>query len=292
MCSSDLACGEGPNGRRQEYDWDAFVGVVRARQPGAVIFSDVGPDVRWVGNEAGYAAETSWYTFDRAGHAPGSKIPGQTAGHPDGAEWIPPECDVSIRPGWYYHPEQDAQVKSVAKLLDIWHGSVGRGACLLLNLPVDRRGLVHENDVAALMGLRRALDELYATDLARAAGAHASSVWSGDPRYAARLVTDGDPRTFWTPAADDAAAELTVELGRSRRFDRIVLGEYLPLGQRVAAFTVEARLDGRWRQWASATTIGRKRILVAASIEAEAVRVRCLGKAAPALAMLELYLGE
>ena len=151
---------------------------------------------------------------------------------------------------------------------------------------------MHENDVAALMGLRGALDELYAIDLARGAGAHASSVWGGDPRYAARLATDGDPATFWAPAANDTAPELTVELGQPRRFDRIVLGEHLPLGQRVAAFTVEARVDGQWRQWGSATTIGRKRILVAAPIEADAVRVRCLGKGSPALALIEVYRGE
>jgi alpha-L-fucosidase len=291
----DGACGEGPNGKRQEYDWDRFVGVVRERQPNAVIFSDVGPDVRWVGNEQGYAAETSWYAFDRAGYAPGATIPGQTSGHPDGADWIPPECDVSIRPGWYYHPDQDDDVKSVAKLLDIWHGSVGRGASLLLNLPVDRRGLVHENDVAALMGLRHALDELYAIDLARgphAAVAHGTSVWGGDPRYAARNALDGDPATYWTPAADDPAPALVVELAAPARFDRVVLGEHLPLGQRVAAFTVEARVDGRWHHWTSATTIGRKRIAIAAPIEADAVRVRCLGKGAPALALLELYLEE
>jgi len=295
----DGACGEGPNGKRQEYDWPAFVGVVRELQPGAVIFSDVGPDVRWVGNERGYAAETSWATFDAEGFEPGMSIPGQTSGHPDGAAWIPPEADVSIRPGWYYHLGEDDDVKSVAKLLDIWHGSVGRGACLLLNLPVDRRGLVHTNDVAALNGLRAELDRLYANDLARHRGAsadsteaHATSVWAGDPRYAARNAIDGDPATYWTPAAGDAAPALVVELGTRRRFDRIELGEHLPLGQRVAAFTVEARVDETWRQWASATTIGRKRILIAAPIEADAVRVRCLGKGAPALATLALYEGE
>jgi alpha-L-fucosidase len=318
----DGACGEGPNGRRQEYDWDAFVGAVRALQPDAAIFSDVGPDVRWVGNERGYAAETSWYPFDRAGYAPGMTIPGQTAGHPDGAEWIPPECDVSIRPGWYYHAAEDDDVKSVDELLAIWHGSVGRGANLLLNLPVDRRGLVHANDVAALRGLRARLDELYGEDLARASSAgedassvqahasspqahasstqahasstqaHASSIWSADPRYAARAAIDGDPATYWTPAADDPAPHLVVELGAPTRFDRVVLGEHLPLGQRVAAFTVEARVDGAWRAWASATTIGRKRIVIAAPVEADAVRVRCLGKGAPALARLELVRGD
>ena len=286
----DGACGEGPNGKRQVYDWPGFIGVVREHQPGAVIFSDVGPDVRWVGNERGFAAETSWSTFQPEGYEPGMTIPGQTEGHPGGPVWLPPEADVSIRPGWYYHPDQDDDVKTVEQLLAIWHGSVGRNANLLLNLPVDRRGLVHEHDVEALMGLRRALDGIYAADLARGSFAHASSVHGAEPRFAASRALDGDPATYWAAAADDATPSLTVELGAERTFDRVLLREPIALGQRVESFRLEARSGGRWEPLAAGTTVGRKRILLHDPRTADALRLTVDGfRGAPLVSALELY---
>lgn len=289
----DGACGEGPNGKRQVYDWPSFVGVVREHAPNAVIFSDAGPDIRWVGNERGFSAETSWGTLLRDELEPGTpRYAELTEGHENGTHWVPAEADVSIRPGWYYHPDQDDQVKSLEHLLEIWHGSVGRNANLLLNLPVDRRGLVHENDAARLMELRAALDAIYAEDLARGAGAHASSVHGGDPRFAARHAVDGDPATYWTPGGGGAAASLVVELGRTVRFDRVVLEEHLPLGQRVRSFGIDVRRGMDWERVATGTTIGNKRILILGEpVEGEALRLEVLdGKAAPALENLELYL--
>src|SRR5260221_5086098 len=125
----DGACGEGPNGKKQEYDWPRFTALVRKLQPQAVIFSDVGPDVRWVGNENGFAGETCWGMISPEGKVPGIGAPSESelnAGRIDGTTWIPAECDVSIRPGWCYHASQDGQLKSLEQLLEIWYASVGR----------------------------------------------------------------------------------------------------------------------------------------------------------------------
>lgn len=174
----DGANGEGPNGKRQEYDWPGFIATVREHQPDAVIFSDAGPDIRWVGNERGFAGETNWSTMKRDEFFPG--IPGRNhdlnEGQADGTHWLPAECDVSIRPGWYYHAEQDDKVKTLDELLEIYYASVGRNGSFLLNLPVDRRGLVHENDVERLMELRHALDLIFADDLTNDASAFATNV--------------------------------------------------------------------------------------------------------------------
>jgi alpha-L-fucosidase len=291
----DGACGEGPNGKRQVYDWARYRATVRRLQPEAVIFSDVGPDVRWIGNEAGFAGETCWGMLSPEGHEPGLRAPPVeelNQGREDGTSWIPGECDVSIRPGWYYHAEQDGEVKSLDRLLEIWHGSVGRGANLLLNLPVDRRGRVHENDAARLLELRAALDAIYARDLAPGARASASSVRGGARVFGPERVMDGDPATYW--AVEDGVEAATLELAFPHpvRCDRIRLEEPLFLGQRVRAFEVEARLAGVWTPVGRGTTIGARRILVfERPVEAEAVRVRVTSaRAAPALASVRLFL--
>jgi alpha-L-fucosidase len=290
----DGACGEGPNGKRQVYDWERFRDTVRRLQPSAVIFSDVGPDVRWIGNERGIAGETNWGLFSPAGFEPGVGAPPQETlnrGQEDGTHWIPGECDVSIRPGWYYHAEEDAKLKSLAELLAIWHGSVGRGANLLLNLPVDRRGLVHENDAARLAELRAALDAIYALDLAPGALARATNVRGGHARFAAANVIDQDPDTYW--ATDDGvqASALELEFREPVRCDRIRLEEPLRLGQRVRAFEVQVRTAGAWLTVAQGTTIGARRILVFEPVLAEAVRVQVTAaRTCPALSEVNLYL--
>ncbi len=278
----DGACGEGPNGKRQIYDWPAFIETVRRLQPGAVIFSDAGPDVRWVGNEQGFAGETNWATLKRDELEPGTpRYRELTEGHRDGGWWVPSECDVSIRPGWYYHPEQDDKVKTPDRLLDIWFRSVGRGSNLLLNLPVDRRGLVHENDVAALMGLRAALDSLFAVDLATSAAATASNVRGGHPRYAPANLFDRDPATCWATDDGITTAELTVQLPGPRTVSIVRLEEGIALGQRIEAFAVDAYLDGAWYQVAMGTTIGPRRILRFASVVTDRLRLRITRSAAP-----------
>ena len=160
----DGACGEGPDGKRQEYDWDLFTGTVRRLSPSAIMFSDVGPDCRWVGNERGYAGETSWSTLSPEGFTPGAGAPPVdtlTSGNVRGTRWIPAEADVSIRPGWFWKEEETESLKSVEELMDIYFGSVGRNAVLLLNVPPDNRGRIPEADSIRLMEFKAARDAVF-----------------------------------------------------------------------------------------------------------------------------------
>jgi alpha-L-fucosidase len=289
----DGACGEGPSGKRQVYDWDAYWALVRKLQPGAVIFSDAGPDVRWVGNEAGYAGETNWCLQKRddfaPGHAPSLEL--LTNGQPDGTHWVPAECDVSIRPGWFYHAHQDDDVKSLDRLLDIYYASVGRNANLLLNLPPDRRGLIHERDIAVLRQLRRVLDQTFDKDLAKGKRASADNVRGGAAAYAASNVTDGDPETYWATDDGVTSASLEVDLGKPTTFDRLWLQEFVALGQRVEQFAIDTWQDGEWRELTAGTTIGYRRILRTDRVTTDKVRLRITkARACPTVSRLSLYL--
>jgi alpha-L-fucosidase len=274
------------------YDWDNTWQIVRDLQPHAVIFSDAGPDVRWVGNEKGVAFETSWYSLNRAGLFPGyPHYEDVAAGRPDGKDWVPPEVDVSIRPGWFYHPSEDGDVKSVDQLEEIYERSVGRGANLLLNIPPDRRGLIPSADAATLRELGRRIAGTYAADLARQATARADRVRGNSPDFNAGRVNDGDTTTYW--ATDDGVAAGAVELDwpTPLRFDRVVLQEAIALGQRVESWTIEAELDGRWTRIAEGTTIGYKRIARVDPVTARRVRVTIVkARACPAIATIGVYL--
>ncbi len=268
--------GEGPNGSRQVYDFDLFRDVVRELQPDACIFSDAGPDVRWIGNERGIVGETNWNLLRRNEFHPG--IPGRNRelneGQVDGTHWVPGEADVSIRPGWYHHDSQVDQVKNLEQLLEIWYGSIGRGANLLLNFPVDRRGLVHENDAEAVLGLRAAIDSIVAGDLARDRPATSEqSRIGGEGRFDAATTVDGDPSTYW--AAEDGASTGTIEiaLARPSPVDHVDIGEHLPLGQRVKSFSVQCRTVDGWTTVARGTTIGNRRIVSFPAVMANRIRV-------------------
>ena len=266
---------------------------VRRLQPDAVMFSDAGPDVRWVGNEHGHAPETSWAKIKPEGIYVGeadTKRLGQ--GEADGTVWRPAEVDVSIRKGWFWHANE--RPKSLDELLDIYFASVGRGACLNLNLPPDQRGLIPDEDVARLTELRRALDRTFGKDVARNKRVTASSVRGDGHPFAPGNITDGNKKTYW--AADDAVrqAELVVDLGRPAQFACLRIEEHIPLGQRIEAFAVDARTGGgAWQQVAAATTIGPRRILrLPAPVTADQVRLRITAaQACPAVATLELYDG-
>lgn len=277
---------------RTYYDWPTTHALVRRLQPRAVMFSDAGPDVRWVGNEAGWAFETSWAAMDLNEVWPGvPDFKKYAPGRPDAPHWCPPEVDVSIRPGWFYHPAEDAKVKTVAQLLEIYYHSVGRGANLLLNLPPDRRGLIHETDAARLRELRRVLAATFKTDLARAAKASATHRRLNGPTFDPDKLNDGDNATAW--ATDDGVtqASATLEFKPPARFDRVVLQEYLPLGQRVEAWSLEAEVDGQWQSVAKGTTIGYKRIARCAPVTASRVRLNILqARACPMISTLALHL--
>ncbi|HLK57301.1 MAG TPA: alpha-L-fucosidase [Chthonomonadaceae bacterium] len=287
----DGANGEGPTGKRQVYDFPAFIALVRKYQPNACIFSDGGPDVRWVGNEAGHANPTNWCLLKRDEIVPGTpRYAELTSGHADGTHWVPAECDVSIRPGWFYRPSEDNRVKTVAQLVDIYYASVGQNASLLLNLPVDTRGLVHETDAERLLGLGKAISAAFAHDLAKGRPTTATSVRGNSRRYAAANATDGNPRTYWAAEDTVTTASLEVDLGSPQPVNRVVLQEAIALGQRVEAFTVEAFTDGQWAQVAEGTTIGHKRILRFPDVTASKVRVNITrSRACPTLSNFSLY---
>ena len=259
----DGANGEGPNGKKQEYDWPLFNGTVFRLQPQAVIFSDVGPGCRWVGNEEGRAGRTNWGTLNSEGFSPGQNGPSGKSlneGDRDGSNWIPAETDVSIRPGWFWRASETPQVKSVQKLLQIYYESVGRNSLLLLNVPPDERGHIDPADSTRLMEFRSALDAIFSDNLAEKA----------------RIRRKEDT---WT-----------VKLRGPKTFNRLVLQEDLKLGQRVAAFTVEAHVDGTWKALAQETTVGFKRIVLLPEVTADAVRIRVdESLAKPFLTTIALY---
>ena len=233
----DGANGEGPNGKQQVYDWPRVFSLVRRLQPRAVMFSDAGPDLRWCGNESGTAGDPNWATMDPAAvpypGAPGDAvIAALQHGDPHGSVWRPAEVDVSIRPGWFYHPAEDARVKTVDALTDIWFTSVGRNAKLLLNVPPTRDGLLHTTDAARLAALRTRL--------------------VGEDLVAGRRVQ-------WRVRGPAAAAG-EVDLGRTVTAAVVRLEEDITQGQRVARYAVYGSADGTWRELSRGTTIGHRKL--------------------------------
>lgn len=275
--------------RSTYYDWENTFALAKELQPDIIIFSDGGPDVRWVGNENGFADATNWAPLRRAEFAPGIGPYQQlTHGHEDGTHWVPAECDVSIRPGWYYHESQDDQVKSLSHLLDIYYKSVGRNGNLLLNLPVDRRGLVHENDIEALMKLRKTLDETFAENLVGGATIVASN--NRGRGFGPGNAIDGNTDTYW--ATDDAIIESSLEINFKDpvTFNRLVLQEFIELGQRVQQFSVEIKKRGVFEEIASETTIGYKRILRLPTISTNSLRISIKkAKGSPTISNIELF---
>jgi alpha-L-fucosidase len=282
--------------KRTYYQWPETWALVRKLQPDAVIFSDVGPDIRWVGNEKGYANETCWETFTPVGENGGPGAPGDvraresTAGTRNGANWLPPECDVSIRPGWFWHPGENGRVKTAAQLFDLYFKSVGRGGSLLLNVPPDRRGLLHENDVASLAEFGKLRREMFATDLARGARAEASNGRGGSIEFGPRHLVNGS-RAYWS--TDDAVTTASVIFNLPKRstFSVVRLREYIQLGQRVEAFAVDAWDDNDWRAIAEGTSIGACRLVrLAEDVSTTGVRLRVTKSAVcPALSEFSLF---
>lgn len=272
------------------YQWDKVIEIVRELQPNAVIFGDGGPGVRWVGNEEGWANETNWSLIRKDEVYPGyQKYKELRSGHENGTHWVPAECDVSIRPGWYYHPSEDTQVKSLNHLVNIYYKSVGRNASLLLNLPIDYRGLVHEKDVEQLNALKQQIDKDFAKNLALDATVSSTNHRGNSTDFDAKNTNDNNQETYW--ATDDIIKEAAITLAfkSPTEVNRILLEEYIPLGQRVTKFTVEAEVSGTWKLIDSQTTIGDKRILRFDTVKASKIRVNITAKAAITISNIELY---
>jgi alpha-L-fucosidase len=276
--------------KRTYYDWENTYKLIRKLQPNAVIFSDAGPDVRWVGNEHGYAYPTTWSNLKRDsvyGGMPDYHTK-YAMGQEDGTHWIPAEADVSIRPGWYYHEYEDHKVKSLATLLDIYYYSIGQNSTLLLNFPVDKRGLIHEKDVIQLQKLSKKLEEDFAINLALGQKVTASKT-RGNP-FDAKNTLDGNPKTYWAPNDDEFQAELTITFDSLTFFNRFVIQEYIALGQRIKSFSVEAQIADTWKEIAAGTTVGYKRILRLPDTEAQAIKLIIKdAKACPTISNMEVY---
>lgn len=255
--------------RATYYDWPATWAITRRMQPEAVIFGDVGPDVRWVGNEDGHAGETCWATYEPQAPEEGKKPSnGFTEyelgieGTRNGKYWMPAECDVSLRPGWFYHAREDSRVKTPAELLDLYYKSVGRGANLDLGLSPNPQGQLNPEDVSSLLQFGKLLKQTFAVNLAEGAALQAGNVRGSNlSQYGPQHLLDQDRYSYW--ATDDAVTtpQLTVTLPVEKTFNVIRLRENIKLGQRIEAFEVEALLNGTWKKIASATSIGPNRLI-------------------------------
>jgi alpha-L-fucosidase len=282
--------------RRTYYGWSETWSLVRKLQPDAAMFSDVGPDTRWVGNEDGYAGETCWSPYTPIGENNDQAAPGYVLsdsgieGTENGSLWLPPECDVSIRPGWFYHASEDTSVKSPNRLFDLYLRSVGRNGSLLLNVPPDRRGLISSADSAALIGFKELRTKAFAHNLAAGGTATATNVRGNSAQFSAAQVVDDNKDTYWATDDGVTAGTITIDLEQPTEFNCIVLQEYIALGQRVKSFLVEVEDEGKWKTVAQATTIGHKRILVFPKVTSDKVRINILNaKACLAISNLEVY---
>jgi len=272
------------------YDWGNIYTIIRNLQPDAVIFSDAGPDIRWVGNERGHAYPTTWSNLMRDSIYPGMSDYAKkyASGQENGTHWVPAEADVSIRPGWYYHESEDQKVKSLAHLLEIYYESIGMNSSLLLNIPVDKRGLIHENDALRLRELSTRIASDFAVDLAT--GSTISATNTRGTNYTAANLTDGDQTTYWATSDKTIQASLTLELDQQTAINRILVQEYITLGQRIKAFSIDILVENEWKEVASETTIGYKRILRFPEVETRAVRLNILdAKACPTISNLEIF---
>ncbi len=285
----DGANGEGTNGKNQVYDWRRFEQTLRRIAPNTPVFSDIGPDIRWVGNENGFAGKTNWNLLDTAGFSRGAGSPVTdtlNTGNINGKNWIPAECDVSIRPGWFYHANEDDRVKSPEALFDLYLKSVGRGANLLLNVPPDRRGLINEHDSVALIGFRKLRDESFNNDLLR----NELFTLAGIQNNNSTVLNDNNTKTY-IKAAIGRESSLSFSFKLKTKVNCVVLEEPIELGQRISSFTILFN-DGKEKVGeVGGTTVGRKRIITfpAESFDSFTIIINS-AKAPPLLSEVAAYL--
>ena len=269
--------------RKNYYNYPRIFQILDSLQPQAVVFGDGGPGCRWVGNEKGFAGETNW-SFLRKGEVyPGyPKYPELQYGHADGNQWTAAECDVSIRPGWFYHPEEDGKVKSPEQLTDLYYRSVGHNATLLLNFPVDRDGLINPIDSANAVNFHKIIERELTHNIVAGMTPQVSN--SRGKGFEAKAMTDSSWDTYWATSDGVNSADITFMFKKPQLMNRIMLQEYIPLGQRVKKFAVEY-LDGtQWKpvsQGEETTTIGYKRLLRFHTVESKGIRVRILDSRGP-----------
>ena len=306
----DGACGEGPNGKKQVYDWNRYYALIRKLQPDAAIAIS-GPDIRWCGNEAGDTRESEWsvlptsvsiedevaansQTSDDASFREkkisemdrdlGSRSLMQRA---KGLVWRPSETDTSIRPGWFYHDHEDDKVRSVETLLDIWYRTVGGNSTLLLNIPPDRRGLFHEVDVERLRGMGEYIRRTFANNLAEDAVITADSDNGYD--LPENVKTDSYD-TYYKPFDGENTVTLNVKLSETKTVTHVVIKECIPYSQRIEKFAVDAKVGGEWVTVTSGTTVGYKKIAKFDAVETDEIRIRILdSRVCPIISFVGIY---
>jgi len=285
----DGANGEGPNGKKQLYDWNRFRKTIKTISPNTVIFSDVGPHIRWVGNENGIAGETNWNLLDTVGFTPGAGAPPTDTlnrGNVNGRNWLPAECDVSIRPGWFYHKEEDEKVKSPEQLFQLYLKSVGRGANLLLNVPPDRTGMINEKDSTALVDFKKLRDESFKENLSLVAKKefHHDGII-----YKRNEFADGDAKSFQDPL-DYTRSDFWLKFDPVKKINCIVLKELIEKGQRIKEATLYLLRGADVVKQIHLSTVGHKRIITFPVEEVSAVRLVINdAKGPPLVSEIETY---
>jgi len=292
---------DGANPRKEgmKYDYFAWYALIRQLQPKAVIFG-MGPDIRWVGNESANTRRTEWSVIpskvppdqfhggDLTADDLGSRAKIRGAPH---LLWYPAETDVSIRPGWFYHAKEDGKVKSADTLWDMYVRNVGGNCVFLLNVPPDRRGLIHENDAAVLHQLGERIRTTFQKNLASGAKTKATHTKGSDAKFDAARTVDHDLESYWTTDDWTTSAEIEYDLGATQRFSLAMLQEHLKSGQRIEACAFDAWLDGAWKELGAGTTVGYKKFFRFTPIESDKVRVRILqSRVAPTLSNFGLFL--
>ena len=306
----DGACGEGPNGKKQVYDWLRFYNTIRKSQPEATI-AVMGPDVRWVGTESGYGRATEWsvvpYGVTNTDAVAANSQQKPTDGvfiptgdmmqqdlgnrskivHAPALIWYPSEVDVSIRPGWFYHQAEDERVKTPEKLLDIWFASVGQNSLLLLNLPPDQRGRIHENDVKALTEFKAVRDAIFEENMAQGARIKVSSTAIG---FKADNVLIPGREKSWMAKKGETSGWLEFELPAVKTFDCLQIRENIEYGQRIEQFSLEIWKENRWREVTRATTVGACRLIRFLPVTSDKVRIRIIQtRNTPSIAFIGLH---
>lgn len=278
------------------YDWDNTWKIISKLHPNAVVFSDIGPGCRWVGNEKGFAKDPCWSTITFEPTNPTQKLcPGiefknlETGTH-NGKQWVPAEVDFSIRPGWFWHEAENAKVKTATQLMDHYFLSVGRGANMILNIPPDRRGRIHEVDAASLKEFGQMLKQMYRVDYAQGAIATASNVRGNASKYAPSKVLDKSRYTYWATEENIKTASLTLTLKGTKTFNVIRIRENIKLGHRVNKWAVDVMQGGEWKEYAQGAVIGSCRLIRGQKVTTNKVRLRIIdADACPCIGELGLY---
>lgn len=267
------------------YNWPSIIALVHKLQPDACTFDPLGADIRWIGNEDGVAGDPCWPTMP---NKPYDQVEGNS-GVRGGELWWPAETNVSIRPGWFYHSDEDSKVKSSERLIKLFDESIARGTNLNLNLPPDRRGRIPDQDVKILKAFGDAVRASFATDLAQ--GSVASASHSRGPGFEPSRVLDGDRETYWSTPDGVTNPTLTLTLKPGTRFDLIRIAEYLPLGVRVTRFAVDAEIGGKWQELAVHECISQQRVIrLPAPIAPAKVRLRIVeAPVCPAITEFALF---